>query len=41
MGRIHVEHGHRGGVKGNNIDLLCLLSCNETPLFRRVTINIK
>ena len=27
------EHGHRGGVKGNNIDLLCSLFCNKVILF--------
>ena len=41
MGRIHVEHEHRRGVKGNNIDMLCSLFCNKTTLFWKGSINNK
>ena len=35
------EHGHRRGVKGNNIDMLCSLFCNKTTLFWKGSINNK
>ena len=40
-GRFKNGHGHRRGVKGNNIDLLCSLFCNKTTLFWKSSINNK